>query len=81
MTMTKEQKNKYQAFAVKCMKNDTPVKFGKGVYLAKHLIFGFAGAKKEECITVELADLNGCDSMITVGLEEFYNENYKEEPE
>ncbi len=83
MTMTKEQKNKYQAFAVKCMKNEIPVTHRKasenGRYKVKAVIYSLKDLTKEELFTVWLADLNGCDSMITVGLEEFYNENYKEE--
>ena len=73
--MTKEQRADYQKFATHCMKNKTPVKFNTGRYTVKALIYRLRDKTDEELFTVELADLNGCDSLITVGLEEFYKEN------
>jgi hypothetical protein len=42
------------------------------------MCFGF-DPNGHEYIVVELADLNGCNSLITVGLQEFYEENNRED--
>ena len=76
--MTKEEKAKYQKFATYCMREKQTVLFNGHKYRAERMCFGF-DPNGHEYIVVELADLNGCDSLITVGLEEFYNENHKEE--
>lgn len=76
--MTKEEKAKYQKFATYCMREKQTVLFNGHKYRATRMCFGF-DPNGHEYIVVELADLNGCDSLITVGLEEFYNENHKEE--
>jgi hypothetical protein len=76
--MTKEEKAKYQKFATFCMREKQTVLFNGHKYRAEKMCFGF-DPNGHEYIVVELADLNGCDSLITVGLQEFYNENHKEE--
>ena len=76
--MTKEEKAKYQKFATYCMREKQTVLFNGHKYRATRMCFGF-DPNGHEYIVVELADLNGCDSLMTVGLEEFYNENCKEE--
>ena len=76
--MTKEEKAKYQKFATYCMREKQTVLFNGHKYRATKMCFGF-DPNGHEYIVVELADLNGCDSLMTVGLEEFYNENCKEE--
>lgn len=76
--MTKEEKIRFQAYTVKVMKNKTTVKFKGKKHRAMRMCFGFEEQSGHEYISVELADLNGCSSLITVGLEEFYKENNKE---
>lgn len=76
--MTKEQKTKYQKFATYCMRNKIPAVFNGHKYMATRMCFGF-DPNGHEYIVVELADLNGCDSLITAGIEEFYKENNPEE--
>lgn len=76
--MTKEEKAKYQKFATYCMREKQTVLFNGHRYRAERMCFGF-DPNGHEYLVVELADLNGCSSLITVGLEEFYNENHKEE--
>ena len=76
--MTKEEKAKYQKFATYCMREKIPVLFNGHKYRAERMCFGF-DPNGHEYIVVELADLNGCDSLITVGLQEFYEENNREE--
>ena len=81
--MTKEERNKYQKFATYCMRYEIPVTHKqvseKGKYKVTAIIYSLKDLTKEELFTVQLADLNGCDSTISAGLEEFYNENNKEE--
>ena len=76
--MTKEEKAKYQKFATFCMREKQTVLFNGHKYRAERMCFGF-DPNGHEYIVVELADLNGCDSLITVGLQEFYEENNREE--
>lgn len=75
--MTKEEKAKYQKFATYCMREKQTVLFNGHKYRAERMCFGF-DPNGHEYIVVELADLNGCDSLITVGLQEFYEENNRE---
>ena len=76
--MTKEEKTKYQKIATFCMREKQTVLFNGHKYRATRMCFGF-DPKGHEYIVVELADLNGCDSLMTVGLQEFYEENNREE--
>ena len=76
--MTKEEKAKYQKFATFCMREKQTVLFNGHKYKAERMCFGF-DPNGHEYIVVELADLNGCDSLITVGLQEFYEENNRED--
>ena len=76
--MTKEEKAKYQKFATFCMREKQTVLFNGHKYRAERMCFGF-DPNGHEYIVVEWADLNGCDSLITVGLQEFYEENNREE--
>lgn len=76
--MKKEEKTKYQKFATYCMRHKTPVVFNGHKYRVTRMCFGF-DPNGHEYIVVELADLNGCDSTITAGIEELYKENNKEE--
>lgn len=76
--MTKEEKAKYQKFATFCMREKQAVLFNGHKYRAERMCFGF-NPNGHEYIVVELADLNGCDSLITVGLQEFYEENNRED--
>ena len=80
MIMTKEEKAKYQKFATFCMRERQAVLFNGHKYRATRMCFGF-DPNGHEYIVVELADLNGCNSLITVGLEEFYEENNREDNE
>lgn len=73
----KEQE--YKKFAFYCVDNEIPVTRHGKPYQAVGVAYRKNKYTKTSTLSVELADLNGCDSMITVGLEEFYNENYKEE--
>ena len=77
--MTKEEKAKYQKFATHCMKHRLTVLWNGHKYRPTRMCFGFEEQSGREYIVVELADLNGCDSLITVGLEELYEENNREE--
>ena len=77
--MTKEEKTKYQKFATFCMREKEVVLFNGHKYRATRMCFGFEEQSGKEYIVVELADLNGCSSLITAGLEEFYKENNREE--
>lgn len=76
--MTKEEKAKYQKFATFSMREEIPVLFNGHKYRATRMCFGF-DPNGHEYIVVELADLNGCDSLITAGLEELYLENNRED--
>ena len=76
--MTKEEKAKYQKFATFCMREKQTVLFNGHKYRAERMCFGF-NPNGLEYFVVELADLNGCDSLITVGLQEFYEENNRED--
>lgn len=77
--MTKEERNEYQKFATYCMRNEIPVTHKQasenGKYKITAIIYCLKDVTKEEMFTVQLADVNGCDSTITVGLKEFYEEN------
>lgn len=81
--MTKEERSEYQKFATYCMRNEIPVTHKKvskkGRYKVTAIIYSLKDLTKEELFTVQLADINRRDSTITAGLEEFYNENCKEE--
>ncbi len=77
--MTKEEKAKFQKFATFCMREKIPVLFNGHKYRATRMCFGFEEQSGKEYIVVELADLNGCSSLITAGLEEFYKENNRED--
>ncbi len=79
--MNEKQKNEslHKKFAFFCVDNEMPVTFNGKPYQAVGVAYRKNKYTKTSTLSVELADLNGCDSMITVGLEEFYNENYKEE--
>ena len=77
--MTKEEKSKYQKFATYYMREKIPVLFNGHKYRATRMCFGFEEQSGKEYIVVELADLNGCSSLITAGLEELYLENNREE--
>ena len=63
--MTKEEKAKYQKFATFCMREKQTVLFNGHKYRAERMCFGF-DPNGHEYIVVELADLNGCDSLITL---------------
>ena len=77
--MNKEEKTKYQKFATYCMREQTAVLFKGHKYRVENLLYGIEKQTKKEYINAILADLNGCDSTITAGLEELYRENNKEE--
>lgn len=77
--MTKEQKNTYQAFAVKCIKNKTPVKFRTGTYLCKNIVFGVSEVNNEDFLAVILADVERKRTSIQIDLEEFYITNHSKE--
>ena len=78
MIMTKEEKATYQKFATFCMREKTPVLVNGHKYRATRMCFGF-DPNGREYLVVELADLNGCSSLITAGLEELYKENNRED--
>lgn len=65
----------YKKFAFYCVDNEIPVTFNGKPYQAIGVAYRKNKYTKKSSLSVELADLNGCDSMITVGLEEFYREN------
>ncbi len=71
------EKNLHKKFAFHCVDNEIPVTHHGKPYLAVGVVYRRNRYTKTSVLSVELADLNGCDSMITVGLEEFYNENCK----
>lgn len=77
--MTKEEKAKYQKFATFCMREEITVLFRGHKYSVENLLYGIEKQSKKEYINAVLADLNGCDSLITVGLQELYEENNREE--
>lgn len=77
--MNKEEKTKYQRFATYCMREEITVLFKGHKYRVENLLYGIEKQSKKEYINVILADLNGCSSLITAGLEELYQENNKEE--
>ena len=54
-------------------------KLAEALPRVENLLYGIEKQSKKEYINAILADLNGCDSLITVGLEEFYEENNREE--
>lgn len=69
----------HKKFAFYCVDNAVPVTFHGKAYQAVGVAYRRNRYTGISALSVELADLNGCNSMITVGLEEFYNENNKEE--
>lgn len=73
--MLNEERKRYQAYAMACMKNKTRVKHGTGRYVVGALIYSLRDKTDEELFTVLLHDVGRLDSSITVGLEEFYIEN------
>ena len=77
--MTKEEKAKYQKFATYCMREEKTVLFRGHKYRVENLLYGIEKQSKKEYINAILADLNGCSSLITAGLEELYLENNREE--
>ena len=77
--MTKEEKAKYQKFATFCMREETTVLLKGHKYRVENLLYGIEKQSKKEYINAILADLNGCSSLITAGLEELYLENNREE--
>lgn len=74
--MTNDERGKFQRFAVEKIKSKTPVRHGKGSYFVKALIYRLSPTG-EELFSAELHDANGCDSLITVGIENLYRENCK----
>ena len=70
--------NLHKKFAFYCVDKAIPVTFHGKPYQAVGVAYRRNKYTGTSALSVELADLNGCDSMITVGLEEFYNENCKE---
>lgn len=74
-----ENEQDYKRFAFYCVDNEIPVTRNGKPYQAVGVAYRRNKYTGVSALSVELADLNGCDSMITVGLEDFYNENYKEE--
>jgi hypothetical protein len=77
--MTKEEKAKYQKFATFCMREEITVLFRGHKYRVENLLYGIEKQSKKEYINAILADLNGCNSLITAGLEELYEENNRED--
>ena len=73
--MLNEERKRYQAYAMACMKNKTRVKHGNGTYIVGALIYSLRDKTDEEMFTVLLHDVGKVESSITVGLEVFYNEN------
>ena len=73
-----DRKQDYKKFAFYCVDNEIPVTFNGKPYQAIGVAYRRNKYTGISALSVELADLNGCDSMITVGLEEFYKENNKE---
>ncbi len=73
-----DKEQEYKKFAFWCVDNEIPVTRNGKPYQAVGVAYRRNKYTKTSALSVELADLNGCNSMITVGLEEFYNENYKE---
>ena len=69
----------YKKFAFRCVDTSRPVTFRGKPYEAIGVAYRRNKYTGVKTTVVELADLNGCDSTITAGLEEFYNENNKEE--
>lgn len=69
----------YKRFAFWCVDNEIPVTRNGKPYLATGVAYRRNRYTKTSALSVELADLNGCDSLITVGLQEFYEENNREE--
>lgn len=75
--MTNDERRKYQQFAVEKIKSKVPVRHGKGRYRVKALIYRLSPTG-EKIFTAELHDVNGCDSLITVGIENLFEENNNE---
>lgn len=73
------QDKKYKAFAFHCVDTARPVTFNGKPYEAIGVAYRRNRRTGNKTTVIELYDLNGCDSMITAGLEEFYKENNKEE--
>ena len=68
----------YKRFAFWCVDNEIPVTRNGKPYQAVGVVYRRNRYTKTSALSVELADLNGCDSLITVGLQEFYEENNRE---
>ena len=73
--MLNEERKRYQAYAMACMKNKTRVKHGNGTYMVGAIIYSLRDKTDEYMFTVLLHDVGRVESSITVGLEVFYNEN------
>lgn len=73
----KEQE--YKKFAFRCVDTACPVTFKGKPYEAIGVAYRRNRRTGNKTTVVELYDLNGCDSMMTAGLEEFYRENCKGE--
>ena len=69
----------YKKFAFYCVDSARPVTFNGKPYEAVGVAYRRNKYTGVKTTVVELADLNGCDSLITVGLQEFYEENNREE--
>lgn len=74
--MTRDERQKFQAFAVEKMRSKAPVRHGKGEYYVAALIYRLSPTG-EEIFSAELHDTNGCNSLITVGVEKLFEENFK----
>lgn len=72
------EKNLHKKFAFHCVDNEIPVTHHGKPYQAVGVAYRRNRYTGKSALSVELADLNGCDSLITVGLQEFYEENNKE---
>ena len=73
--MLNEERKQYQSYAMACMKNKTRVTHGNGTYTVGAMIYSL---RDKEMFTVLLHDVGKVESSITVGLEEFYNENARD---
>lgn len=75
--MTVDERKRYQAFAMQCIKRSTPVRIRNGTYKVLALIYRLSPTG-DELFSAEIADTNGCNSVMTVSLEQLYKENYHE---
>lgn len=75
--MTADERRKYQAFVKQCIRRKAAIRIGSGTYKVLALIYRLS-TTGDEIFSVELFDTNGCDSMMTVSLEQLYKENCDE---